>query len=233
MESTNQKLIRELREAIEALAVAERDYAREGCREHGLARLAAVAAVAAVDERIAAVTKALDDAGVVLITDAAGNVIGRAYPHAFEAMVTCNGGISIGGDVVKPGAITIAGPTSEPDRQHPQAEAGFVRSVGPRHVPVPARSMLVIGETEADARDFVGDETTERPRKLAIPDEIWPRDETIEGVFCTVDTTPTGRAFDIIVVTSLAGAGLQRVKAVLAASARAKPGGVLWMEPAR
>ena len=65
------------------------------------------------------------------ITDAAGNVIGRAYPHAFVAMVTRNGGISIGGDVVKPGAITIAGPTSEPDHQHPQAEAGFVRNAEP------------------------------------------------------------------------------------------------------
>ena len=128
MESTNQKLIRELREAIEALAVAERDYAREDCREHGLARLAAVAAV---DERIAAVAKALDDVGTVPLTDAAGNVIGRAYPHAVERMVTCNGGISIGGDIVKPGAITIAGPTSDPDHQHPQAEAGFVRNVEP------------------------------------------------------------------------------------------------------
>lgn len=58
MESTNQKLIRELREAIEALAVAERDYAREDCREHGLARLAAVAAV---DERIAAMFLKLND----------------------------------------------------------------------------------------------------------------------------------------------------------------------------
>ena len=75
--------------------------------------------------------KTPDDVGTVPLTDAAGNVIGRAYPHAVERMVTCNGGISIGGDIVKPGAITIAGPTSEPDHQHPQAEAGFVRNVEP------------------------------------------------------------------------------------------------------
>lgn len=93
------------------------------------------------------------------------------------------------------------------------------------------RSMLVIGATLDDARDFIGRDFMGRidnvaPRKLAIPDEIWPRDETMTAEFCTPDTIPTGQAFDIVVVT----ASLPDLAVHVLASARVAKGGALWRE---
>ena len=100
----------------------------------------------------------------------------------------------------------------------------------------PLRSMLVIGATLEDARDFIGDEHTANPRKLAVPDEIWSRDETLEGAFARPDTIPTGQAFDIVVVTATTWFAAQRDgvidDAVRAAVARIEKGGTLWLEPA-
>lgn len=95
-----------------------------------------------------------------------------------------------------------------------------------RRVPVPTRSMLIIGETLDDAKDFIGDADTIEPRKLAIPDAIWPREEPLAGLLCTPDTIPTGQAFDIVVVT----ASLPDLAVHVLASARVAQGGTLWRE---
>lgn len=94
----------------------------------------------------------------------------------------------------------------------------------------PLRSMLVIGATLEDARDFIGRDVMSRidnvaPRKLAIPDEIWPRDETMTAEFCTPDTIPM-RAFDIVVVTTSLGPS----PIVVPASERVASGGWMWVE---
>ena len=90
------------------------------------------------------------------------------------------------------------------------------------------RSMLIIGATLDDARDFIGDEHTANPRKLAIPDEIWLRGEVLRGEFCTPDTIPTGQAFDIVVVTASLFSPPSTI--VSLASACVAKGGVLWRE---
>lgn len=97
----------------------------------------------------------------------------------------------------------------------------------------PLRSMLVIGATLDDARDFIGRDFMGRidnvaPRKLAIPDEIWPRDETMTAEFCTPDTIPTGQVFDIVVVTASLFSPPSTI--VSLASSRVAKGGTLWRE---
>lgn len=89
-------------------------------------------------------------------------------------------------------------------------------------------SMLVIGATLDDAKDFIGDADTPEPRKLAIPDAIWPREETLAGAFCTPGTIPTGQAFDIVVVTASLFSPPSTI--VSLASARVAEGGTLWRE---
>jgi len=96
----------------------------------------------------------------------------------------------------------------------------------------PLRSMLVIGATLEDARDFIGRDFMGRidnvaPRKLAIPDEIWPRDETMTAEFCTPDTIPM-RAFDIVVLTASLWGPPSSLYSL--ARARTKTDGVLWRE---
>lgn len=61
------------------------------------------------------------------------------------------------------------------------------------------RWMLVVGATVDDARDFMGD-----ARKLAVPDDIWPPDETFAAEFFAVDAVPSGVGVDVVVVTAAA-----------------------------